>query len=423
MVTAGVVSPDGRLLVTASTDGVARVWRLAPGRLVADLVGHLNRVSGAAFSADGHSLVTWSPDGAALVWEPDRGSARVALAGHGDAVTGAAFDSSGDRVLTTGADGRARVWDSADDLDVVAAVAAPVAPATFSVDGRVAAVAQPSRARILRSRDGESIVRLPTGRVGALALSRERIAARHGGRQPRLRLAGVDRGPFGDADGSRDADGGRLQSRLASARGGHERRDDPNRDAGGESLGADRRIGPRVTSVALTHPAAGSPQGSPMEPSRRGTSTTDATLYRTRGHRRGTPVNSVAYSTDGRRLVTAGKDFAVRVWDAATGSAAYTLRGHYGSVLDAAFSPDGAWIVSAGPTAAGLWDLSTGERFLFLRGHRGPLCSPRPSTRRGGRSRRSASTERCAPIAATSAPGSRGCCDSPSAAWQRRDGG
>ena len=39
----------------------------------------------------------------------------------------------------------------------------------------------------------------------------------------------------------------------------------------------------------------------------------------------------------------------------------------------AEFSPDGRWIVTAGPAKAGLWAASTGKFLAFLRGHRGAL--------------------------------------------------
>jgi WD40 repeat protein len=34
------------------------------------------------------------------------------------------------------------------------------------------------------------------------------------------------------------------------------------------------------------------------------------------------------------------------------------------------FSPDGRWIVTAGPSAAGIWLTRTGDLLFFIRGHR-----------------------------------------------------
>ena len=51
-----------------------------------------------------------------------------------------------------------------------------------------------------------------------------------------------------------------------------------------------------------------------------------------RGHS-GTVVG-VAYSPDGKRLATASDDETAKVWDAETGKELLTLRGHSGSVVE-----------------------------------------------------------------------------------------
>ena len=56
---------------------------------------------------------------------------------------------------------------------------------------------------------------------------------------------------------------------------------------------------------------------------------------------------SVAYSPDGKRIVSGSCDKTVKVWDAQTGQEALSLKGHTGGRSRAyAFSPDGKCIVS-----------------------------------------------------------------------------
>jgi len=84
------------------------------------------------------------------------------------------------------------------------------------------------------------------------------------------------------------------------------------------------------------------------------------------GHR--DKVNSVAFDAAGTLLVSASRDHDARIWDARTGRMVHQLVGHFGSVGDARFSPDGRWVVTAGPITAGLWNARTGDLVMYLRG-------------------------------------------------------
>ncbi|KAG8791936.1 hypothetical protein FRC12_007773 [Ceratobasidium sp. 428] len=84
-------------------------------------------------------------------------------------------------------------------------------------------------------------------------------------------------------------------------------------------------------------------------------------------------ITSVAFSSDGRCIVSGSMDQTVRIWDAQTGAALLRpLEGHSGFVTSVAFSPNGRRIVSgSGDKTVRIWDAQTGVAHLKpLDGHR-----------------------------------------------------
>ncbi|KAH8674500.1 WD40-repeat-containing domain protein [Tricladium varicosporioides] len=83
-------------------------------------------------------------------------------------------------------------------------------------------------------------------------------------------------------------------------------------------------------------------------------------------------VNSVAFSPDGKQVVSGSDDKTIRLWDAVTGTLLQTLEGHSESVKSVAFSPDGKQAVSgSNDRTVRLWDAVTGALLQTLEGHSG----------------------------------------------------
>ena len=60
-------------------------------------------------------------------------------------------------------------------------------------------------------------------------------------------------------------------------------------------------------------------------------------------------IASVAFSPDGQRIVTGGKDNTAKLWDATTGEELLTFKGHCDWIFSVAFSPDGKTIAYLKP--------------------------------------------------------------------------
>jgi dipeptidyl aminopeptidase/acylaminoacyl peptidase len=69
MVWSAQFSPDGKRIVTASSDNTARVWDAESGQPLTEPLKHNGRVRSAQFSPDGRQIVTASEDYTAQVWD------------------------------------------------------------------------------------------------------------------------------------------------------------------------------------------------------------------------------------------------------------------------------------------------------------------------------------------------------------------
>ncbi len=78
-------------------------------------------------------------------------------------------------------------------------------------------------------------------------------------------------------------------------------------------------------------------------------------------------VHDCAFAPDGSRLVSAGEDRTVRLWDVGAGRQTAVLSGHTDAVHGCAFSPDGNLVASAaGDGTVRLWDARTGGAITTL---------------------------------------------------------
>jgi WD40 repeat protein len=363
----GVFSPDGTLVAAAVRDGTARVWDVKTGERISAMFGHFNAVTKVAFNPRGDAIVTGSSDNRARTWLTT-GKPVSIFTGHTGAINSVAFSPDSRSVVTAGEDGTARVWDSGTEPDLrLVAHQATISAFAVSRDGNRVLVGDKdgvARVRLVRQHRVLGTIRT-TGGVTAVAFGpRGPLAAA----RPTLSLAVSDDGKLivrGRTDGSvllENTNSGvrrvlHVGDEAVTALGFSP---DDELLATGGSDGAvqvwDAASGRRtrrfaghtlgITSVAF------SPDGSLLltagiDHEARTWDVRTGRLRHVLGLHFG-PVVGASFSPDGRWIVTAGCCGAsvIRV---STGERVLILRGHSQPLIGAGFAgSDGRLIVTAG---------------------------------------------------------------------------
>ncbi len=450
----GTFSPDGSRLVTTSADQTARLWDGQSGQLVAVLEGHTGTVYSASFTlAGGKAIMTVSADGTARLWDSQTGRSLFPPIGHPRYSQILAISADGSRMVIRSESGTLELWDrilgsirsalTAKDTALGGEGDGSEVPVSFSPNGRrLITGGSDGMVRIWDGRSGQPLVALKghRSRVLSIAWTADSSLFVTGSSDGSARLwgSGIGRSPY-PMDGhtseitglSFSPDGKKLLSvsrdgdgRLWSVEGGEliHRLSGPRRPidqafisadgqraitlvSGGVGVGGrtpcivkvwDLRSGQikysfgeqlelgralAVTSDGervLTTPTAASSglgEGEPVgllfslsEPGPSGP-TPIATL---RGH--SAPLSTAAFSPDGALLVTGSDDHGLRIWDGRSGQALRQLEGHREPIRAVVFSPDGRRLLSgAGDRSARLFDASTATALQVFSGQVGAV--------------------------------------------------
>jgi WD40 repeat protein/uncharacterized caspase-like protein len=333
--TSAVFSPDNRLVLTGDRDKFARLWDAATGLEVRRFEGLAANTSWIDFPADGRFLQINSVHQsggivdsiAAHLWNLSSGQEVRRFEGIPDMANSADISPDG-RLAVTGGENTAHLWNIGTAAEIRSFVGHTdqITSVRFSPNGRLLATG---------SEDG-------TARLWDVSTGQQlRILVGHSDKVSAVRFSHDGRFILtGSADGT---------VRLWSATTGKEARRYGEHAAGVFSL---------ISSIAFSsddrYVLSGCLETSDLFETKKVEISHFARLWEAstgrevKRFKHQEPVTSVAFSPDGRSVLTASLDATARVWNIGTGENVKSLKKKAAVGLFADYSPDGRFILTGG---------------------------------------------------------------------------
>jgi WD40 repeat protein/serine/threonine protein kinase len=298
------------------------------------LARHVNWPEWVAYSPDGQLLLSGSVDETVRLTEAATGRSIRAFEGHTDRLTSVAFSPDAKHILSASHDRTLRLWDATRGRCLrTFPHADTVVSCRFSPDG----------SEILSKSRDESV---HVWKVGPLALNVTE------GRS--LQLARPEL--LADVLNTAATRMALIAAADAAARSGHVT----------EALRLLAQL--ELLPGQRRHPEIVERRRRLATRCRRGLLRSTWRLRLLTGHDK--EVKSVAFSRDGRLIVSGGMDGKLRVWEVATGRCLQAVPGHKHRVTSVAFSGDASKMLSGSwDNTLGLWDTASGQHLRTFQGH------------------------------------------------------
>jgi WD40 repeat protein len=349
-----MASLDARFVLVAESEEAAVLLDAVTGKQIRSFEGHAHEVQHLAFSPDGRYLVTGNGDdftkvgvrdNTTRIWDTSTGQQVRSLPGHSDTGDPIAFSPDSRLLLTGGSDKKAHLWDVATGHEIRSL--------TGHSEGVDAVAFSPNGRFALTGSYDKS------AQLWDLSTAQSVMTFSPGSVVETVAIS-----PDGHlvltAGTQTDMDGPGYKTKVKVDTSAH------LWDAAtGQQLRSFQGHTYKVSAVAFSPDGRLVLTGSWDATARLWNTATGQQIRSFQGH--ANLINAVAFSPDGRFVLTGSADSTARLWDTASGQQIHVFEGHSGSVSAVAFSPDGRFVLTgSSDTTARLWDAATGKQIANL---------------------------------------------------------
>jgi WD40 repeat protein len=374
-------SPDGKLLVSASSDRTIKVWNVN-GNLVQTLSGHTNWVTSVAVSPDNKLIASASRDNMVRIWAIDESTGKfrensvAMLKGHEGPVMDVCFSPNGETIASASEDTTVRLWRPNGTLlkTLRGGHERWVNCVAFNPNGKELVSGSADRTLIIWSINGTLLKTLKghDSFVETVAFEPRGQAIISGARDRTVKLWGADgaliRTFYGHSEKVWSVAYAPDGKTIASAAWD---RTIKIWETDGTLIKTLTGHGDVINSIAF------SPDGKSLASASRDTTVKlwnirGNPLLKITGHT--DEVNSAVLSANSELIASGGKDKNLNIWQL-NGALVASSAGHNDRIHAVCFSPDGQLIVSASADSSiKMWNTS-GKEIDTLNGHRADVYS------------------------------------------------